>query len=78
MKTSKSPAWMRTSLCGIGLALALSAGTGCQTSIGGQTLPSSYYQTDDVQFFPAGSEMKLAKEAASQQAYRAEEASRRR
>jgi len=33
--------------------------TGCQTTIGGQTLPSPDYLTDDVQFFPAGPEFKL-------------------
>lgn len=35
------------------------AGTGCQTSIGGQTLPSAYYLEDDVQYFPAGPEFLL-------------------
>lgn len=33
--------------------------TGCQTTIGGQTLPSPDYLTDDVQYFPAGPEFKL-------------------
>lgn len=33
--------------------------TGCQTTIGGQTLPSPDYLTDDVQFFPAGPEFRL-------------------
>ena len=33
--------------------------TGCQTSIGGQTLPSATYLHDDVQYFPAGPEFKL-------------------
>jgi hypothetical protein len=33
--------------------------TGCQTTIGGQTLPSADYLTDDVQFYPAGPEFKL-------------------
>lgn len=32
---------------------------GCQTQIGGQTLPSAYYLRDDVQFFPAGPETRL-------------------
>lgn len=32
---------------------------GCQTQMGGQTLPSAYYLRDDVQFFPAGPEMQL-------------------
>lgn len=44
--------------------------TGCQTTIGGQTLPSPDYLTDDVQFYPAGPENKLANqiEAAHKQA----------
>lgn len=33
--------------------------TGCQTSVGGQTLPSAYYLLDDVQYFPAGPEFLL-------------------
>jgi len=44
--------------------------TGCQTTIGGQTLPSADYLTDDVQFYPAGPEFKLTNkvEAARKQA----------
>lgn len=41
-------------ICG----LAMMA-TGCQTSVGGQTLPSAYYLRDDVQYFPAGPEFLL-------------------
>lgn len=33
--------------------------TGCQTTIGGQTLPSPDYLADDVQFYPAGPEFRL-------------------
>ena len=39
------------------LALGLLAGvglTGCQAEAGGQTLPSPYYMSDDVQYFPPG------------------------
>ena len=43
--------------------------TGCQVDVGGQTLPSPYYLTDDVQYFPAGPEFKLAREAAAMKAY---------
>jgi len=43
--------------------------TGCQVDVGGQTLPSAYYQTDDVQYFPPGPEFKLSREAAAQKAY---------
>jgi hypothetical protein len=37
--------------------------TGCQVDVGGQTLPSAYYMSDDVQYFPPGSEFKLQNEA---------------
>lgn len=43
----------------LGLALIGLANSGCQTSMGGQTLPSAYYLDDDVQFFPAGPEEQL-------------------
>ena len=44
--------------------------TACQTTVGGQTLPSPDYLTDDVQYFPAGPEFKLSNqvEAAHKQA----------
>lgn len=47
---------------------------GCTVQQGGQTLPSAYYMEDDVQYFPAGPEFKLAKEAAAQKAAREEAA----
>jgi hypothetical protein len=50
--------------------------TGCQVDVGGQTLPSAYYQKDDVQYFPPGPEFKLTREAAAQKLY-AEEAAQR-
>jgi hypothetical protein len=56
--------------------VALAAGatglTGCQVDVGGQTLPSAYYLQDDIQYFPAGPEFKLSKEAAAQKAYKKE------
>lgn len=39
--------------------------TGCQSDIAGQTLPSPYYLTDDVQYYAPGPEFKLANEAAA-------------
>ena len=60
---------------GIVLAFAALAGlasTGCQVDIGGQTLPSAYYLQDDIQYFPAGPEFKLSKEAAALKAYKKE------
>lgn len=46
--------------------------TGCQTSIGGQTLPSATYLDDDVQFFPAGPEFKLTNQVEAARKYRLE------
>ena len=54
--------------CGIGAASL----TGCQVDVGGQTLPSAYYLQDDIQYFPAGPEFKLSKEAAALKAYKKE------
>lgn len=39
--------------------------TGCQIDVAGQSLPSPYYLTDDVQYYAPASEFKLAKEAAA-------------
>jgi hypothetical protein len=60
-------------LLGLGL-LAGVALTGCQVETGGQTLPSPYYMTDDVQYFPPGAEFKLKREADAQKAYSQEQA----
>ncbi|NDC64106.1 MAG: hypothetical protein EBZ59_09025 [Planctomycetia bacterium] len=46
--------------------------SGCQVDVGGQTLPSAYYLQDDIQYFPAGPEFKLSKEAAALKAYKKE------
>ncbi|MCC9601636.1 hypothetical protein LOC67_13845 [Stieleria sp. JC731] len=51
----------------------LAGATGCQVSMNGQTLPSPYYLQDDVQYFPAGPEFKLSREAAALKAARAQE-----
>lgn len=45
--------------------------TGCTAEYAGQSLPSPYYNTDDVQYFPPGPEFKLAREAASLEEQRA-------
>lgn len=60
----------------ITLAASFAAGmlfTGCQVSVGGQTLPSPYYLQDDVQYYTKGPEFKLAKEAAALKEARGEE-----
>jgi hypothetical protein len=59
----------------LGLGLLFSVGlTGCQVDVGGQTLPSPYYLTDDVQYFPPGPEFILSREAAAMKARAEEEA----
>lgn len=64
MSGTKPNVW-RLALCGLILAGGVASSTGCQVSIAGQTLPSAYYLTDDVQYFPAGPENKLANETAA-------------
>jgi len=60
-----------------GLALFATAGlvligaTGCQTTIGGQTLPSAYFLGDDVQYYPAGPQDKLFLERRALEQYKA-------
>ena len=44
---------------------------GCQTTVGGQTLPSAYYLQDDVQYFPAGPQDKLFNERRALEQYKA-------
>jgi hypothetical protein len=59
-----------------GVAAVLSTAlwaTGCQVDVGGQTLPSAYWHQDDVQYFAPGPEMKVAREAAAQAQYAAEQ-----
>jgi hypothetical protein len=70
MKASKNTSgfWMLAAVLGCGLT----ANTGCQVQVAGQTLPSPYYLMDDVQYFPAGSENKLANETAALKAEREE------
>ncbi len=48
-------------------ALLSSLNIGCQSTIGGQTLPSPYYLEDDVQYFPAGPQQPLYQESAALQ-----------
>lgn len=72
MNSNKIQGWLSGTFCLLGLAAALSS-TGCQVSVGGQTLPSAYYLDDDVQYFAPGSEFKLSREAAAQKAYRADQ-----
>lgn len=57
--------------------VACASTTGCQSYIGGQTLPSPYWLTDDVQYHAPGAEFKLSNEAAAMRAFEAERAAQR-
>jgi hypothetical protein len=72
MKTDKRQSWLMSSLCACSITATLGV-TGCQVSVGGQTLPSPYYLADDVQYFAPGTEFKLSAEAAAQKAYQADQ-----
>lgn len=61
--------------CGLAaVALVTLAMTGCQVNVGGQTLPSGYYLTDDIQYFAPGPEFSLENEAAAMKAAKQEAA----
>jgi hypothetical protein len=68
---------LRGLLFGLGAIAAIGL-TGCQVSVGGQTLPSPYYMDDDVQYYPAGPQMKLSREAAALKSFQQEQAFQRR
>lgn len=63
-ETKSSKAW-KYAFLGLVLAGGIAPSVGCQVSIAGQTLPSPYYLMDDVQYFPAGPENKIANETAA-------------
>ena len=45
------------------MLLACGMSTGCQIDVAGQTLPSPWHLSDDVQYYAPGPEFKLANEA---------------
>ena len=61
--------WLGIGSAAVLMGIALS---GCQTSIGGQTLPSAYYLEDDVQYFPTGPEFLLSNQVRAIEQYKAE------
>ena len=76
MSTKALPSRCRQTAFHAGLLLLAAGGlslTGCQVDVGGQTLTSAYYLQDDIQYFPAGPEFKLSKEAAALKAYKKEQ-----
>ena len=64
MHTSKSNRKLGWKLVAAALP-AVALFSGCQAEYAGQTLPSPWYLTDDVQYYAPGSEFKLANEAAA-------------
>lgn len=61
-KLKRSTGWK---LAAAALWPALALLSGCQVEYAGQTLPSAYYLSDDVQYYAPGPEFKLAREAAA-------------
>jgi hypothetical protein len=61
----------KTLFCGFAIVMGASS-VGCTVQTGGQTLPSPYYLTDDVQYFAPGPEFYLQNEAAAMQLKKAE------
>ncbi len=70
-KNKQSKAWSYA-LLGMLLVVGIAPSVGCQVSVAGQTLPSPYYLNDDVQYFPAGPQNKLANETAAIEKARSE------
>ena len=54
-------------VCGLLGVCSVFSSVGCQVDMAGQTLPSPYYMSDDVQYFAPGPEFKLQREAAAMQ-----------
>jgi hypothetical protein len=65
MHTAKSKRKLGWRVGAAALWPAVTLFTGCQAEYAGQTLPSAYYLTDDVQYYAPGPEFKLAREAAA-------------
>jgi len=64
----------RTVIAFVGCALAASTFVGCQSSVGGQTLPSAYYLRDDLQYYPHGPENQLTNQINALEQYKLEQA----
>lgn len=76
MSSSNTQSTSRVSALAAGLLLlAGAASTGCQVDVAGQTMPSPYHLSDDVQYYAPDPEFKLSREAAALAEARAEEIS---
>ena len=62
----KTRTWWSAGAVGIGITLT--AATGCQTWVGGMTLPSGHYLQHEPQFFPPSPSFPLTRELAGQEA----------
>jgi hypothetical protein len=65
---------IQRSLVILGLGLLLAGVTARLSVAHVPTLPNPFQMTDDVQYFPAGTEFKLSREAAAMQAAKADAA----
>jgi hypothetical protein len=65
MGNNRSKSASRWAVAAAVLWPAMTLLTGCQVEMAGQTLPSPYYLSDDVQYYAPGPEFKLAREAAA-------------
>ena len=65
MGNGKSKQASRWGLVAAAVWPAVTLMAGCQVEMAGQTLPSPWYLTDDVQYYAPGPEFKLAREAAA-------------
>lgn len=65
MHTSKSKRRASWKVAAAAMWPAVVLLSGCQVEMAGQTLPSAYYLSDDVQYYAPGPEFKLAREAAA-------------
>ena len=54
----------------MGFGLLAVSSVGCQSTVGGQTLPSGFFLEDDVQYFPKGAEFKLINQARRLEEYK--------
>ncbi len=73
MRIALNRSWsLRITLASV-VAAGCASFSGCQSDIGGQTLPSPYYLYDDIQYFPAGPEFPLTREAAAMKAAKADQ-----
>lgn len=66
----KPQSQLMSALCILGCAWVALGSTGCQSTVGGQTLPSAYYLRDDVQYFPPGPEFILSKQVEAIEEYK--------